>query len=218
MAAGEAEDVSGEGFRAAHDALLADPTLQFEFEVFQPVAEPAPQPSADWIEAIARFLEAIAPFLTYVFWAGLALIASLILYAVFKDVLARNWSRKPKASEAAPAPVEAPKFRPTIERARALLEEADRLAREGRFGEAVRVILHHSIDDMEQALAIIIPLSMTSREIAGLSQLSEQGRSVFGKIARAVELSLFGERPLTRDHYFECRREYEVFVFGAASA
>jgi hypothetical protein len=217
MAAGEAEDVSGEGFRAAHDSLLADPTLQFEFEVFQPTVQEPTQPSG-WGEGFANFLEAIAPFLTYVFWIGLALIAGLVLYAVAKDVLARNWSQKPKSAEAAPAPVEAPKFRPSKERARALLEEADRLAREGRFGEAVRVILHHSIDDMEQALAMIIPLSMTSREIASLSQLSEQGRSVFGKIARAVELSLFGERPLSRDQYFDCRREYEVFVFGAASA
>jgi hypothetical protein len=215
MADGDSEDVSGEGFRAAHEALLADPTLQFEFEVVQPVVQTPPSPS--WFDPIFRFIEAIAPALTYIFWAGLAAIAGLILYALAKEVLARNWSSNPKESPAA-TPVEPPKFRPTIERAKALLEEADRLAREGRFAEAVRVILHHSIDDMEQALAIVIPLSMTSREIAGLAQLSEEGRSVFGKIARAVEVSLFGERPLSREQYADCRREYEIFVFGSAPA
>jgi hypothetical protein len=213
--AGEADDVSGEGFRAVHETLLADPTLQFEFEVVQPV-EQAPPPSSDWFEPIARFIELIAPLLTYVFWAGVALIAGLVIYTIAKEIIARKWSSMPKGKTPAAPPVEPPKFRPTIERAKALLEEADRLAREGRFAEAVRIILHHSIDDMEQALAIVIPLSMTSREITSLTQLSPEGRSVFGKIARAVELSLFGERPLTREQYADCRREYEVFVFGGA--
>ena len=212
MAAGEAEDVGGEGFRAAHDALLNDPTLQFDLDT---AAVPPPEPPPDWIRAIADFIQFIAPALTYIFWAGLAVIAAFIVFAIVKEIAGRQWSWAKKEK---PPPVEpaTPQFRPTIERAKALLEEADRLAREGKFAEAVRIILHHSIDDMEQALATIIPPSMTSREIASMTQLSEQGRDVFSKIARAVELSLFGQRPFGQEQYFECRREYEAFVFGGA--
>jgi hypothetical protein len=213
-AGGEAEDVGGEGFRAAHDALLADPSLQFKLEAVQP---PEPAQTPDWLKPLIDFIEFISPALTYIFWGGVALIAALILYAVVKEILARQWSLTPKTKQA-PVVAEPPQFRPSVERARVLLEEADRLAREGRFGEAVRVILHHSIEDMELALAMIIPLSMTSREITGLSQLSEQGRAVFGKIARAVELSFFGQRPLNQDQYLDCRRDYEAFVFGGAPA
>src|SRR5262245_46794733 len=143
MAAGETEDVGGEGFRAAHDALLADPTLQFDLDT---AAIPQQEPPPDWIRAIADFIEFIAPALNYIFWAGLAFIAAFSLYAIVKEIAGGEWAWAKKEK---PKPVEiaTPQFRPTVERAKALLEEADRLAREGKFAEAVRIILHHSIDD-----------------------------------------------------------------------
>jgi hypothetical protein len=200
---------SGDKFDAAHRQLLTDPTLQFQF---QHIEKPKP-PDTTWLEPLMRFLEAIAPFLGYVFWAGVFVILALIAYAILSEIV----RRLPTGSKEAPPPPDLPepKFRPAAARARALLEEADRLAREGRFGEAVRVLLRRSIDDMERAFPAAIVPSMTSREISRLQHLSTRGRATFTKIAQAVEASLFGGRALSEAQFVECRRAYETFAFEA---
>jgi hypothetical protein len=206
MAAGTAADA--EKFERLHRGLLADPTLQFQFERIE-----APQPPPDWLQALAKLIANIAPFFTYIFWAGIAILAALVVYAIVREVA----RRLPQSADAAKAEedVPVPAYRPATARARALLEEADRLAAEGRYGEAVRVLLHRSIEDMEEAYPTAIVPSMTSREISTLDYLSREGRTTFVKIAQAVERSLFAGRPLTQDHYTDCRSAYESFALEA---
>src|SRR5512146_32700 len=134
---------AGDHFAAAHAAMLRDQQLQSHFPEF--VRPQTPQ----WVGPFAEFLRAIAPFLGYVFWGGVAIIALVILYALFSEIRRRMPARAEKVH--VPAPVE-PNYRPTAVRARALLEEADRLASEGRYGEAARVLLHRSIEDFERVL------------------------------------------------------------------
>ena len=110
-----------------------------------------------------------------------------------------------------------PQYRPTAARARALLEEADRLAAEGKYNEAARVLRHRSIEDLENAFAMTIGLDLTSREIARLEPLSGEGRNVFMRIARAVEVSLFGGRALNAEDFRSCREAYASFALGGAS-
>jgi hypothetical protein len=200
---------SADAFETAHRALLEDKTLQFTPGHY------TPPPPPTWLEPLAKVLKQIAPYLQYVFWAGVAVIAALVLYALWRHYSELMALRRPAATDAAAALAPAPLFRPAAARARALLEEADRLAAEGRFAEAARIILHRSIEDIERAHPARIALSMTSREIAGVEVLSEQGRSVFAGIARAVELSLFGGRALDAAQYAVCRQTYEGFAFGA---
>lgn len=204
-----AASANGENLEALHRQLLADPSLQFRFDHVDP---PHP-PDWSWLEPLARLLSYIAPFVNYIFWAGVVVIAALIAYAILTEIVRRLPSGKKDAPATFVAPE--PEFRPAVERARALLEEADRLAREGRFGEAVRVLLHRSIDDMERAFPSAIMPSMTSREISRLQHLSARGRSTFTKIAHAVEASLFGGRALTAAQFAECRSDYETFAFEA---
>jgi hypothetical protein len=206
MAAGNAADA--EKFERLHRELLADPSLQFQFEK----AEAPPVPPS-WLEPLLRFLEFISPFLSLVFWAGIAIGVGLIVYALVREVIRRLPQHADEASAEVDIPV--PEYRPAAARAHALLEEADRLAAEGRFGEAVRVLLHRSIEDMETVFPAAIVPSMTSREISTIDHLSAQGRSTFVKIAQAVERSLFAGRPLTADVYADCRRAYEGFALEA---
>lgn len=210
MESGSASEASAK-FERAHRDLLADPSLQFSFE-----RPEAPSPPPDWLEPLAQLIQAIAPFLYYVFWAGVAVVGAMIVYAIVTEVMRRF----PQTAADAPPPADipVPEFRPAAARARALLEEADRLAREGRFGEAVRILLHRSIEDMDQAYPATIMPSMTSREISMLAYLSAQGRATFVRIAQAVEASLFAGRPLTAEQFADCRKAYESFVFEAAPA
>lgn len=207
----QAQDVAatpgGDNFAAAHAAMLRDHQLQFQFTDF--VQPEAPR----WAGPLVDFLRAISPFLGYVFWAGVALIVLAIAYALFTEIRRRMPARAEKGT--APAPP-APHYRPTAVRARALLEEADRLAREGRYGEAARVLLHRSIEDFEDVLKIAIGPALTSREIARLDRLSPQGRTTFSGIAAAVERSLFGGQALTQAQYGECREAYAAFALQGA--
>lgn len=209
MAAGNAADA--EKFERLHRDLLTDPSLQFQFEK----AEAPPVPPS-WLEPLIRFLEAISPFLSYIFWAGIAVVVGLIVYALVREVMRRLPQHTDEA--AAETDIAVPEYRPAAARAHALLEEADRLAAEGRFGEAVRVLLHRSIEDMEAVFPTAIVPSMTSREISTIEHLSAHGRSTFVKIAQAVERSLFAGRPLTADVYADCRRAYEGFALEAPAA
>lgn len=207
--ANDAEEADGP-FAETHRTLLSDSNLQFQFEV------PKPNEPPSWLEPLAELIRALAPFLYYVFWAGVAVVVAMILWAIVTE-LAR---RLPQGGEEKPAdaPPPVPAFRPSETRARALLEEADRLAREGRYGEAVRVLLHRSIDDMDAAHPATIAPSMTSREISTLQYLSDEGRATFVKIARAVEVSLFAGRPLGADEFADCRRAYATFAFASPAA
>lgn len=192
---------------AAHREMLADGGLQFEFATFIPPNPP------DWLEPLMRALQAVAPFLQYVFWAGVAIVVLLILYVIGTEILRRLPDRK--KAQKAPEP-ERPVYRPAAARAHALLEEADRLAAEGRYSEAVRVLLHRSIEDIERTFALAIGPGLTSREISQLEPLSSQGRSVFSSIARAVEVSLFGGRALGAGEFIQCRESYASFALQGA--
>lgn len=210
MAAPTGGEIDGKEFDELHRQLLADPSLQFDFE------KAAPPPNLDWLEPLAQILRFIAPVLYYVFWAGVIVGVALIVYTIVLEVMRRL--PQTRTEEATPEDAPVAQYRPTTAKAHALLEEADRLAREGRFGEAVRVLLHRSIEDMEEAFPAAIVPSMTSREIEGIEHLSDGGRITFVKIARAVEASLFAGRPLSADQYADCRTAYESFVSGAAPA
>jgi len=183
--------------------MLRDQQLQFHFTEFTRPETP------QWVQPLAEFLRAIAPFLGYVFWGGVAIIVLVILYALFSEIRRRMPARAEKTKTLAPP---APDYRPAVVRARALLEEADRLASEGRYGEAARVLLHRSVEDFESVLKIAIGPALTSREIARLDRLSPQGHATFSGIALAVERSLFGGQALTASQYGECRDAYAAFA------
>jgi len=204
--AGQTPSQDGASFVDAHRQMLADPTLQFELEAFAP-----PPPPPPWPQWLIDFLNFLAPLMQWVFWGGVALLGLIVVVMIVREIARRLPERAGEAEKTSEAP--RPEFRPQKERARALLEEADRLAREGRFSEAVRVLLHRSIEDIERAFPLSVHIAMTSREISRIEPLSAHGRNVFSGIAHAVETSLFGGAPLDAARYAQCRSAYEAFAF-----
>lgn len=200
---------NGQSLAAAHRELLTNSALQFHFAEVKP-----PPPTPAWLKALGEFLQAIGPFMSYVFWIGVAVMAAGVVYFIVREIF-RRLPGTAGATSATTTAAPIVEFRPTKARAQALLEEADRLAREGRYDEAVRVLLHRSINDIEDAFPALVAPSFTAREIGGLDQLSARGRDVFARIARSVEKSLFGGRPVEASEFADCRRVYADFVFGA---
>jgi hypothetical protein len=90
--------------------------------------------------------------------------------------------------------------------------EADDLAEEGCFAEAIHVLLLRSVAEIRLRLSAVIASSLTSREILALKELSPQEREVFADIVRSVEVSYFGGYVPGAGEYTFCRRSFEALT------
>lgn len=189
----------------AHDRLLREPGLQFEFE-----ALPPPPTLPEWLLAVFRFLGRLQPLFEVLFWTCIAALAGLIIFFVAREALRHYRSRKPR--ETGTSLVE-PDWRPPVARARALLSDADRLAAEGRFAEAVHLLLFRSIEDIDAKRPHAVKPALTSRDILALGALPGAARKALSRLVAAVEWSYFGGRPVDSSVFSECRRAYEEFAF-----
>lgn len=194
----------GEGeLSTLHADLVAREDLQFDFP---PYVEPKPP---QWADALVRFFEAIGPILKVVFWVGLALGVLLIVVFAAREIQA-TWTRRRTAEQVA-RPAD---WAPEPEKAKALLEDADRLAAQGRFEEAVHLLLFRSIDELAGRRPEAVRPALTSRDIAQIEAMPGPARSAFSRIAEVVEKSFFGGRPVGQGEFSECRRAYEAFAFA----
>ncbi|WP_300973359.1 DUF4129 domain-containing protein [Sphingomonas sp. LHG3406-1] len=215
-------------FDQAWKSLKADETVQFELTP----APPEPR-TPDWIEKFGEWLESvlrpIGRFIAWLFswlpdaaYARILLITLLVAGALFllwivavrvkEGEWKLPWRRdQPGAHEAAAADVE---WQPEDMPARAWLDEADALAREGRFAEAVHCLLLRSVDDMARRRPDAVRPAMTSRELARSSLLPERARGLFAGLARTVEQSLFGGRPVAEPGWREARDAYAQFALA----
>jgi len=87
---------------------------------------------------------------------------------------------------------EIPLYQPAQAQARILLDEVDKLAAEGRYGEAVHTLLFRSIQDIDRNRPNVVRRSLTAREIGSLSVLTPEARTAFSTIAGVSELAHFG--------------------------
>jgi hypothetical protein len=193
-------------FARAHDALLRQGDLQFDLAAYRPPTPP------DWLKPLLDFLASLAPIFPYIFWGGLILGGLAILFFILRELVGL---RLPRFRRRAKAASTEPDWRPTEARARTLLEEADRLAAEGRFDEAAHLILFRSIEDIDGRWPNLVRPALTSRDIAAHRGLPERARQTFGEIARVVERSFFGGAQLGAADFAFCRGVYEAFALGA---
>jgi hypothetical protein len=189
--------------------MTGDPSLQFH------VAAPKPPPSTpDWLIALFDFLGELAPLFKLVFWIGLAAIVLALLWVIGREVLRIRLPDRHRPV----TPSGEGDWRPAPGVALALLSDADALAEQGRYDEAVHLLLLRSIGDIDGRLPNTVRPALTARDIAGLNRLPATARPAFSRIARVVEASLFGGRAVDRDAFAECRQAYEAFAFPGAWA
>jgi hypothetical protein len=204
--------VGGTGVRdisGAHRELLQDRSLQFEFTQIKP-----PPPPPRWLEAFVDFLANMGPVLNVLFWVLVAAMVLGLLYVIARSLVKARYGGLP-----GPGPNLGPDdaWRPTAERARVLLADADALAAEGRFAEAAHLLLLRGVQDIRDHRPGLLRPALTSRDIAGLDALPAQAREAFGAIARIVERSFFGGRDLAADDWGQCRGAYERFALGGGA-
>lgn len=194
---------------AAHKALLQRRDLQFELKGIE---VPPPREPPRWWQAIMDFLShlfaPLGPVLQGLFWGVVALAVLGIVYLIAREVGWLDWTGKAKKAKAREEA-----YRPGAEMAASLLADADALAAQGRYAEAVHILLLRSIEDMQRFRPGSVRPAATSRDLARLPVLPGEARPLFAAMASRVEVSLFGARPVDAAGYAASRADYEAFAF-----
>lgn len=213
MTSGGATDIaegSAQPGGGGWDAVRADDSIQFA-----PVELPEREPPPEWLTAIFEFFgDLLAPVgralgMSWpVFkWVLLALGVALLGYLLWRLIgPTLAFGRRREADEVEP------EWAPDRAAALALLEDADRLAAEGRFDEATHLLLQRSVGQIAAARPDWVEPSSTARELAGLAALPDAARAAFGAIAERVERSLFALRSLGEADWRAARAAYAEFA------
>ncbi len=199
---------------AAHRAIRADGTIQFDLPWHKPEVNPPPRWLEELFAALGRFVEWVGDGWAVLMWLAIAAAVLGIAFVVIAPL--REWLAARLKRE---QPAEAPRWAPEAAVARALLDEADRLAAQGRYAQAVRLILHRSVEDIERWRGDPLRPSLTSRDIARFEGarfegLPDAARDIFGRIVADVERSLFGGAPLAQADWVRARGDYADFALG----
>jgi hypothetical protein len=211
------QDDSGASSASAWADIRNDGDLQFA-----PVDIPEiPPREPSWFEQMlaqvfAWLAELFAPIGGLLgaswWWLQWVLLAALVIFVVV--LLVRMFGpgagtgNKKRAAEAEE------EWRPDRAATLALLEDADRLAAEGRFDEATRLLLQRSVAHIADARPAWVEPSSTARELAALPALPDAARTAFRVIAERVERSLFALRALSRDDWVAARAAYAEFALA----
>jgi hypothetical protein len=219
---------AGDRFAAAHAALKADPSIQFNL----PPTKPPPE-SPEWLKAffkwlgdvlepVGRFLRWLtslmpdAPYARILLWLVIGIVAAAAAWMIYQRIRSGEWQLpqlRPRMAKEAPIDEE---WAPDADPVRSWLEEADALAAQGRFAEAVHHLLYRSIEDIGRRRPNVVRPALTSREIAATEAIPNRARDLFAGIARLVERSLFGGRDVGADDWTTARSAYADFALPQA--
>lgn len=202
-------DSNTASFNVAWDDVRADADIQF-------TPTPAPKPPElpqwwldflDWFgELIRPLLEAIAaawPILRILLLVLLAAGVLTLLWVILAPYV-EQWNGRKRPPE--------DNWQPQPAAARELLGQAEALAAMGQFDQAVRLLLHRSIADIEKRHPHLLRPSSTSREIERFDSLPETARAMFAVIAGQVERGIFAALPIDESGWRLSRDAYAGFA------
>ncbi|MCB2086612.1 MAG: hypothetical protein H6920_10700 [Sphingomonadaceae bacterium] len=198
------------------DAVHGNDAIQFSPIKKTPIPEQVPPEPREpgWLE---RFFEWLGDLLSpigklfgaswpVVQWIMIGLAVAMLLYLLYRllePVLEFRIKKDAEVEE---------EWVPEREEALALLDDADRLAQEGRYDEATHLLLKRSVGQISAARPEWVEPSSTARELAALPALPEAARNTFSVIAERVERSLFALRPLVLEDWEAARAAYAEFA------
>ncbi len=142
-------------------------------------------------------------------WIAVIVSVIILLYA-FRDMIpvlragrSGMWAEDEQSRRATGRPARAPEV---------VLDAADELAAQGRFVEAMHVLLLQALADIRRRLREEFADSMTSREILRSRQVSDALRRPLRDVISRVEWTYFGGHPAVRDDYLACRTSFSALV------
>jgi len=161
---------------------------------------PAPEVNAPVHEPTSH---AFPDFIRYLLWGAVIVGILVIAWSLRDSLRVVSRSRKIVAPEHAPPSLEQSK---RLEEARV---EADDLARQGHYSEAMHLLLLKSLSEIRRQLGVSFAVSLTSREILRRTRLPDIGRQSLTAIIRSVERTYFGGEDADQGDYYDCRSNFE---------
>lgn len=198
------------------EAMHGDSSIQFAPVERTPIEQQEPPEPREpgWLEnffnwlgnlfePLGQMFGAAWPIVKWVMIAAAVAMLLYLLYRLLEPVFEFRVKRNVKPEE---------DWVPEREEALALLDDADRLAQEGRYDEATHLLLKRSVGQISAARPEWVEPSSTARELAALTALPEAARVAFGVIAERVERCLFALRPLALEDWQAARAAYADFA------
>ena len=188
-----------EEVRESRDRVLADSRYQ--------TGPPAPEETSK----IVPFR--IPPWLAEtLYWGILIGVAALVLFFLVnllvdflrdRSAFKRNRERPAEGLQRVETPLAGPRsFDPRS------LAEADQLAAEGRFGEAIHLLLLVAMDSLHRELGPRVAPAMTGREVLRLPVLPGATRAPLSRMVELSEINHFGGRRAAEPEYRDCRADF----------
>jgi len=191
-----------EEIRNSRDAVLSDNLYQTD--------KPEPE------EEIVRDPLHIPPWLIKtILWGVVVLVAGLVLFFLFNLALDLLRGRSAfKRNRDRPQVVAAKIETPVAQRREAeqrTLSEADQLAAEGRFSEAIHLLLLVAMEHLRRELGPRVAPAMTSREVLRLTPIPGEAVDPLSRMVSLSEINHFGGRHAGEPDYLSCRDDFLRF-------
>jgi hypothetical protein len=168
----------------------------------QPETEDVPDEAPDDTDGAGWFGKTLVTLLK---WLSIIAFAGAVLFVIFSAYRAwRNLRLTPRRTDrngTAVSDGRGPDHPiPAISR----LADAEGLARDGAFAEAIHALLLAVVDAMRQRADQAVMPALTARELVHLVTLDDAGRSDFAGLVARSERGHFGGRPADRSAFDDC--------------
>jgi hypothetical protein len=186
-------------------AGTADPTLRPQTATPLPESEPRTDKRDPAVDAPVHRVtfHALPDIIRFLLWGAVILGVIVVAWFLRDSLPIISRSRKITAPETAP-----PSLLQSSRMEEARLE-ADDLARQGHYSEAMHLLLLNSLSEIRRQLGVSFAVSLTSREILRRTQLPDIGRQSLSAIIRSVERTYFGGDDADQGDYADCRGNFE---------
>lgn len=152
-------------------------------------------------ERIRRRSEAGSSIASMLLWIVLGIVVLAIAIVIGREVITRPATAQSSDSTPDDAPIEALKV------AAGTLDDAEKLAAAGRFGEAIHTLLLQTFETIGRHAAL--PASLTSREILRRVRAEETAIAALRQLVASVEVCIFGGDQPGAAEYATCRESFE---------
>jgi hypothetical protein len=140
---------------------------------------------------------------------GLLVVAIVLVIAIFVREMSGMKGKEEPVQKPGEEDDGGARLAAVIERPR---DDADQLAHEGRFADAIHVLLLRTLHELASQSLVRVTPAMTSREVLARVPLLGDARDALAGLVTAVELTWFGDDVPGPDDYARCRQQFQVFA------
>ncbi len=167
------------------------------------------KPSGWWV-TLGRIL---GPIMQVLGWVLLTAIVLALLY--YAATLSGGWRWRRDETPGGPDAMQPVTFDKGA--AKDWLREAEELASQGRYAEAVHFLLFSSFDDIRRRLNTVLRPAWTSREILRDVPMRGSAQTALSMLVDTVETSEFAGQQIGSADFYRCRDSYARFVSEVAA-